>query len=146
MAPLFADGTFFISSQDPDLDISFGQLGNGFWNPVLKFVFDSSRSDQLDNGTETLLDVTPSTKLVTQPVQPVRNICFAHQEVLLDLLVHPVQDLLPVGHGHLGIFVFPGPGSKLVRADVFVAQAQRPQGGVGKFLEHKRESVVPFGR
>lgn len=54
MAPLSGDGTFFISSQDPDLDISFGQFGNGFWNPVLKFIFDSSCSDQLKNGTKTL--------------------------------------------------------------------------------------------
>lgn len=54
MAPLSGDGTFFISSEDPDLDISFGQFGNGFWNPVLKFIFDSSCSDQLENGTKTL--------------------------------------------------------------------------------------------
>lgn len=46
--------TFFISSQDPDLDISFGQFGNGFWNPVLKFIFNSSRADQLENETNRL--------------------------------------------------------------------------------------------
>lgn len=51
MAPFSGDGTFFISSQDPDLDISFGQFGNGFWNPVLKFIFDSGCSDQLENET-----------------------------------------------------------------------------------------------
>ena len=69
---------------------------------------------------------------------------FAHQEVLLDLLVHLVQGLLSVDHGHLGVFVLPGPGRKLVRADVFVAQAQSPQGGIGKFLQHNKETVVAF--
>lgn len=44
--------TFFISSQDPDLDIGLGQFGNGFWNPVLKFIFNSSRADQLETETK----------------------------------------------------------------------------------------------
>lgn len=65
------------------------------------------------------------------------NVCFTHQKVLLNLFIHPVQGLLSVGHGHLGIFVFPGPGGKLVRADVFVTQAQRSQGCIGKILEQK---------
>lgn len=69
---------------------------------------------------------------------------FTHQKVLLNLLIHPVQGLVSVGHGHLGFFVLPGPGRKLVCADVFVTQAQSPQGCVGKFLQHRRETVVAF--
>ncbi|KAF3848750.1 hypothetical protein F7725_015247 [Dissostichus mawsoni] len=45
-----------------------------------------------------------------------------------------------VRHGDLRLFVSPGPGFVICRADVFVTQAQRPQGGVGKDLKHKRHN------
>lgn len=129
------DRTFFISGQDPDLDVGFGQFGNGFRNPVLKFILDGSRADQLEKETSSVpVKTTPAS------LSPVWS---THHEVLLNLFVHPVQGLLSVGHGHLGVLVLPGPGSKLVRADVLVAQAQRPQGGVGKFLRHKKEKGDP---
>lgn len=68
---------------------------------------------------------------------------FTHQQVVLDLLVHTVEGSLSVAHSHLGVFVFPGPGLVLVCADVFVTQAQRPQGRVGKDLKSKTQTMFP---
>lgn len=57
-----------------------------------------------------------------------------HHQVVLDLLIHSIQGSFAVIHGHLGLFVSPGPGFELFSADVFVTQAQCPQGLVGKDL------------
>lgn len=35
----------FISSCDPDLDSGTFQVGNGFWNSILEFVFDGSSTE-----------------------------------------------------------------------------------------------------
>lgn len=61
-------------------------------------------------------------------------------EVLLNLLVHAVESSLPIGRDQLSLSVFPGPGFKLAGADVFVTQAQRPQGGAGKLLEQTTDT------
>lgn len=66
----------------------------------------------------------------------------AHQQVVLDLLVHSVKGSISVRHGHLGFFVVPGPGGILGGADVFVAQAQCPQGCVGKDLKHRTQTMI----
>lgn len=42
------DGTFLISSKDPDLDLRLGQCGDGAWDSILQFVFDGCSPDQLD--------------------------------------------------------------------------------------------------
>lgn len=66
-------------------------------------------------------------------------------EVLLNLLVHSVESSVSVERDQLSLSVFPGPGFKLTGADVFVAQAQRPQGGVGKLLEQTPDRTVSSG-
>lgn len=65
------------------------------------------------------------------------NFFSTYQKVFLNLLIDLVESSLSVVHDQLRIFVFPGPGCVLVSADVFVTQAQRPQGRVGKFLKYK---------
>lgn len=67
----------------------------------------------------------------------------AHHQVVLDLLVHAVEGTLSVHHGHLGFFVLPGPDLVLLFTDVFVTQAQRPQGRVGKDLKHRTQTTFP---
>lgn len=71
-----------------------------------------------------------------------RFLVSSHHEVALDLLIHAVEGCVSVHHGHLGVFVFPWPGCVLVRTDVLVAQAQRPQGRIGKFLKHKNTDCL----
>lgn len=66
-----------------------------------------------------------------------------HHQVVLDLLIHAVKGSVSVDHDHLGFFVSPGPGCVLVCADVFVTQAQRPQGRIGKYLKYNTQTVFP---
>lgn len=49
-----SDSTFLISSQDPDLDISLCQCGDGFWHSVLQFVLDRCGPNQLNRETQLL--------------------------------------------------------------------------------------------
>lgn len=51
LSVIWGDCTFLISSQDPDLDVSLGQFGDGLWHSFLQFVFDRCRPNQLDRGT-----------------------------------------------------------------------------------------------
>lgn len=41
------EATFLIASQDPDFDASLGQVGNGLWNSILKFILNGGCSNQL---------------------------------------------------------------------------------------------------
>lgn len=64
----------------------------------------------------------------------------SHHQVLLHLFIYSVKGGVSVDHDQLGLFVFPGPDLVLVCTDVFVTQAQRPQGIVGKVLQQQEQS------
>lgn len=59
-----------------------------------------------------------------------------YHQVRLDELVHGIQSLFPVRHGHAGLLVFLSPWYKLLFGDVFITQTQRPQSLVGKTLQN----------
>lgn len=45
-------GTFLVSSQNPDLDIGFGQSGDGFRHSVLQLVLDGCGTNQLNGESQ----------------------------------------------------------------------------------------------